>query len=153
MIHRHIAWINSLRVQLRQPKSWAIKENSMVEKLFDRHGEKQPSCDQAKGLISAEEYADLQKRVNAATHLVKNQANQVTDLKKQGVLDGFQEDQLHSVLEEFYNLQGKCERIKNTPFPGQYGYFARLFTTIFILLIPLYFTKFIFPFLFHSQVC
>ena len=43
---------------------------------------------------------------------------------------------MQSVLEEFYNLQGKCERIKNTPFPRQYGYFSKLFTNIFVLLIP-----------------
>ena len=136
MIYRHIAWINSLRVQLRQPKSWAIRENRRVERLFDRHGERNPACNEAFRFVSAEEYEDLTKRVNPATHLVKNQAFQVTKLRKEEVLDGFQEDQLQSVLEEFYNLQGKCERIKNTPFPRQYGYFARLFVYIFVILLP-----------------
>lgn len=136
MVYRHIGWINSLRVQLRQPKSWAIKENRQVEKLFDRHGERNPSCNEAYNFVSAEEYEDLTKRVNPATHLVKNQGKQITELRKKDVIDGFQEDQLQSILEELYNLQGKCERIKNTPFPRQYGYFAKLFTDIFIFLLP-----------------
>lgn len=136
MVYRHIGWINSLRAQLRQPKSWAIKENRSVEKLFDRHGERNPSCNEAVRFVSPKEFMDLQQRVNPATHLIKNQANQITRLKKEDIIDGFQEDQLQSVLEEFYNLQGKCERIKNTPFPRQYGYFAKLFTDIFILLLP-----------------
>ena len=136
LIHRQIAWINALRVQLRQPKSWAIKENRAVEKMIDRHGERNPSCNEAYNYVDMREFTDLRKRVNPATHLVKNQAADVTALKEKGILDGFQEDQLQSVLEEFYNLQGKCERIKNTPFPRQYGYFSRVFTWIFILLVP-----------------
>ena len=136
LIYRHIAWLNSLRVQLRQPKSWSIKENSRVKKLFDKHGERNPSCSEAFQFVNAKEYEDLKRRVNPATHLIKNQAIAITKLKKDGIIDGFQEDQLQSILEEFYNLQGKCERIKNTPFPRQYGYFAWLFTTIFILLLP-----------------
>ena len=136
MIYRHIAWINALRVQLRQPKSWAIKENRMIEKVFDRHGERNISCDATQGFISEEEYAALEKRMNTATHLVKNQAMVIKDLKNREIIDGFQEDQLQSVLEELYNLQGKCERIKNTPFPRQYGYFSKVFTWIFVMLIP-----------------
>ena len=136
MIHRHIAWINALRVQLRQPRSWSLRENVSVERMFDKHGERNPSCNEAHQYVSIREFADLKKRVNPATHLVKNQARDITELRKKGVIDGFQEKQLQSVLEEFYNLQGKCERIKNTPFPRQYGYFSRVFTWIFILLIP-----------------
>lgn len=137
LIYRHLAWINALRVQLRQPKSWAIKENRHVERLFDRHGERNVSCNEAFNYVNTAEYEDLKTRVNPATHLVKNQAKAITELKQSGVIDGFQEDQMQSVLEELYNLQGKCERIKNTPFPRQYGYFAKLFTNIFVLLIPL----------------
>ena len=60
----------------------------------------------------------------------------ISMLKDKEILDGFQEDQMQSVLEELYNLQGKCERIKNTPFPRQYGYFSKVFTWIFVLLLP-----------------
>ncbi|WP_299216853.1 bestrophin family ion channel [uncultured Dokdonia sp.] len=136
LVYRHIAWLNALRIQLRQPKSWAIKENHMVEKLFDRHGERNVSCQQALGLVSDQEFKDLEKRVNPATHLIKNQGLKVSELRRAQIIDGFQEDQLQSTLEEFYNLQGKCERIKNTPFPRQYGYFAKVFTWIFVLLLP-----------------
>ena len=136
MIHRHIAWLNALRVQLRQPKSWALKENRLVEKQFDKHGERNISCNEAYNFVSKREFIDLKKRVNPATHLVKNQAFDIKLLRNKDVIDGFQEDQLHSTLEEFYNLQGMCERIKNTPFPRQYGYFSKVFTWIFVLLVP-----------------
>lgn len=136
LIYRHIGWINALRVQLRQPRSWTIKENHSVEALFNKHNERNISCNEAVLYVSAKEYKDLEQRVNPATHLVKNQALDITTLKKEGAIDGFQEDQLQSILEEFYNLQGMCERIKNTPFPRQYGYFSKVFTWIFVLLLP-----------------
>jgi len=136
LIYRHIAWINALRVQLRQPRPWAIKENRQVERLHDRHGERHPSCNEAFKYVSEEEYNKLEGRVNAATHLVKNQALSIASLRKDNVLDGFQELKMQEMVEEFYNLQGMCERIKNTPFPRQYGYFGYLFTIIFILLVP-----------------
>ena len=40
------------------------------------------------------------------------------------------------LITEMYSLQGKCERIKNTPFPRQYAYFSAIFTSIFIALLP-----------------
>ncbi|MEK6153058.1 bestrophin family ion channel [Flavobacteriaceae bacterium 3-367] len=136
LIHRHIAWINALRVQLRQARSWSLREARTVEKLYDRHAERNISCNEAYNYVSMREFSDLKKRVNPATHLIKNQGMEVTKLRQGDIIDGFQEDQLQSILEEFYNLQGKCERIKNTPFPRQYGYFSRVFTWIFILLLP-----------------
>ena len=40
------------------------------------------------------------------------------------------------LLTEMYALQGKCGRIKNTPFPRQYAYFSAVCTWIFIFLLP-----------------
>jgi len=137
MIYRHIAWINALRVQLRQARSWTASENRALRKMHDNHGERNPSCNEAYHYVGQEEYTDLEKRVNPATHLVKNQAKAITQFKKAEIIDGFQEDQLQSILEELYNLQGKAERIKNTPFPRQYAYFSKVFSWIFVILIPL----------------
>ena len=136
LIYRHIGWINALRVQLRQPKPWSLKEDRLVKKMFDKHGERNPSCNEAFKYVNKREFIDLEKRVNPATHLVKNQAMDIVALREKDVIDGFQENQMQSVLKELYNLQGRSERIKNTPFPRQYGYFSRVFTWIFILILP-----------------
>ena len=136
LIHRHIAWINALRIQLRQPTSFSIKENSSVESLFKKHGEQQPACDATKQFVTQEEYEDLLNRKNTATHIVKNQGLHIKKLCKEGKITEFDKQLFHGVLEELYNLQGKCERIKNTPFPRQYAYFSTVFTWIFVLLLP-----------------
>ncbi|WP_031426529.1 bestrophin family protein [Flavimarina sp. Hel_I_48] len=137
MVHRHVAWINALRVQLRQPRSWSLEHGFFAKRLFDSHAERNMSRTGAHNFISQVEYENIRDRPNIATHLVKNQANSVTQLRKDNVIDAFQEMQLQAVLEEFYNLQGMCERIKNTPFPRQYAYMSKIFTWIFVLLLPL----------------
>ncbi|HEA29779.1 MAG TPA: hypothetical protein ENH91_07275 [Leeuwenhoekiella sp.] len=137
LVHRHIAWLNALRVQLRQPRPWTLQHGFFAKRLFDSHAERNMSRTGAHNFIAEEEYEAIKNRPNMATHLVKNQANTITKLRSDNVIDGFQEMQLQAVLEEFYNLQGMCERIKNTPFPRQYAYMSKIFTWIFVLLLPL----------------
>jgi putative membrane protein len=136
LIYRHIAWINALRIQLRQPNSFSLRENRVLERIFDRHGERNPACDAAEQFLSIEELTDLESRKNVATHLIKNQGKQLKQLLKEGKITEFDKQIFHHDLEEMYNLQGMCERIKNTPFPRQYAYFSTVFTWIFILLLP-----------------
>ncbi|EAR03008.1 bestrophin family protein [Maribacter sp. HTCC2170] len=136
MIYRHLAWINALRVQLRQPSSFSMRENSTMRRIFDRHGERNPVCAGLDNFISSEEDADLENRKNVATHLIKNQGLHIKQLLKDGSITEFDKQIFHSNLEEMYNLQGRCERIKNTPFPRQYSYVSTIFTWIFVLLLP-----------------
>ncbi len=136
LIYRHLAWINALRIQLRQPSSFSIKENRAVEKMFDRHGERNPVCSKLDSFLSEEEDADLENRKNVATHIIKNQGLHLKQLLKEEKITEFDKQIFHNNLEELYALQGKCERIKNTPFPRQYAYFSTLFTWIFVLLLP-----------------
>lgn len=136
LIYRHLAWINALRIQLRQPSSFSIKENRSVEKIFERHGERNPICTGLDPFLSAEEDEDLENRKNVATHLIKNQGAHLKKLLSEGKITEFDKQIFHGNLEEMYNLQGRCERIKNTPFPRQYSYFSTIFTWIFLLLLP-----------------
>lgn len=136
LIYRHIAWINALRIQLRQPTSFSIRENRAVERLFDRHGERNPVCNGMDMYLSPEEVDGLENRKNIATHIVKKQGLHLKKLLKEEKITEFDKQIFHNNLEEMYNLQGKCERIKNTPFPRQYAYFSTLFTWIFVLLLP-----------------
>ncbi len=136
LIYRHLAWINALRIQLRQPSSFSIIENRAVEKMFDRHGERNPVCSDLDAFLDPEEDADLENRKNVATHLIKNQGQHLKKLLQEEKITEFDKQVFHNNLEELYNLQGKCERIKNTPFPRQYAYFSTVFTWIFVLLLP-----------------
>lgn len=118
VVYRHLAWINSLRLQLRRqekPEDWEA-----VSKFLD-----------------ADEYEWLQHRKNRATQLVQKQGQRIAD----GVRDGYLTESryfemLDDSLTQLYDLQGKAERIKNTPLPRQYDYFPRVFLFLFVSLLP-----------------
>lgn len=44
--------------------------------------------------------------------------------------------ELEKVLVDLYAQQGKCERIKNFPYPRQFGTLNLIFTRLFINLVP-----------------
>lgn len=136
LVYRHLAWINALRIQLRQPTSFSKREHKSVERLFEKHGHKNPVCEDLGAFLDEQELDDLRSRKNVATHLIKNQGQQLKTLLENDKITEFDKQVFHNNLEEMYNLQGKCERIKNTPFPRQYAYFSTLFTWLFILLLP-----------------
>lgn len=139
LIYRHIAWLNALRHQLRQPNSFAIKHSKSVAKLLAKgSGERKEWDEEVGSFLDDDEYQYLIDRKNTATHIIRKQGEQLQEsMEKLGLIDDFRHMEMMRVLEEFYTLQGKCERIKNTPFPRQYAFFSKIFTGIFILLLPI----------------
>ena len=73
---------------------------------------------------------------NKASHLLSLQSKDLLKLKLDGQIDDFRHMELEKMLGEFYNLQGKSERIKNFPFPRQYASVNYIFVWIFLFLLP-----------------
>jgi len=94
LIYRHIAWLNALRIQLRKQNDWQEAIGDFV--------------DQA-------EFDQLMRNKNKATQLIQKQGEFLQTLRGLGVIEDFRHMQIDNTLSEFYNLQGKAERIKNTP--------------------------------------
>lgn len=137
LIYRHLAWINALRLQLRKPSSFSIKyTETRSHGLY--HGE--PGGEDWKRDVGPF-LQDLEINVcktykNTATQLVRMQGELLKTLHKSEQINSFEHIHMMETLEEMYNLQGKCERIKNTPLPRQYSYFSLVFSWIFILVLP-----------------
>ncbi|MBC7926980.1 MAG: hypothetical protein H7039_15130 [Bryobacteraceae bacterium] len=55
---------------------------------------------------------------------------------QQGWLDTFRWTTLDKTLSDLTDVQGACERIKNTPLPKQYDYFPKILVTFFCILLP-----------------
>lgn len=119
LIYRHIAYLNALRIQLRQQQVWH---------------EVTPFLPEAEG-------QQLATWRNQATQINARNAARLRDALDRGWLDPFRHVALLDTVEQFYELQGKCERIKNTPLPRQYSFFTTVFVWIFIVLLPMGFVK------------
>jgi len=115
LIYRHIAWFNALRLQLRRETTW----------------------EEIEPLIGPEEFKWVMARQNHATQLVQKQGLRIAEGIKDGLItESRYLEMLDKTLTSLYDLQGKAERIKNTPLPRQYDYFPRVFLFLFVTVLP-----------------
>lgn len=141
LVYRHIAWLTALRYQLRVPKEWEHFHHKDVNKYKEKIGnhvlEHTVNIEEViNEFLSEEEMKDVLSRVNPATNLIKNQSKDISELRRRGLLDDFRHMEFTRVLEEFYNLQGKSERIKNYPLPRQYTSISYYFVMLFTMIVP-----------------
>ena len=140
LLYRHLAYINLLRLQLRKTIPWAtskenIHQNSVLEaeelleykqaiiKLYEKMGR-------------MDIYEMVKDRVNIANNALQQQYQELGKLKRAKIIDDFEHSDLLKIFNEFYNLQGGCERIKTTPLFRQFSIFSRIFVVLFIFLLP-----------------
>ena len=139
LIHRHIAWMHSLRYQLRQPRAWEhmIKSyNREYRKWYTVDEVENKMEDALTGLITTEEKAHVLGKSNAATQLIALQSKDLRELLDQGLIEDFRHMELEKMLVDLVAQQGKCERIKNFPYPRQFGTLNLMFTKLFTVLVP-----------------
>jgi putative membrane protein len=115
LLHRHIAFVHALRFHLR--------------KQTDQWHELTP-------FLPKGELDEVVKTSNVPMSLVQRQAQTLEHLRKAGALSDFRAVQLDQTLTDLMNVQGACERIKNTPLPRQYEFYTRLFVWFFALILP-----------------
>ena len=137
LIYRHIAWINALRLQLRMPQSFSVKRNHMSKTVYKGiPGGEDWKRDVGPFLKNMGEIETLKQRKNPATQIIQMQGEQLKNLMSKRIIEDFRHIHMMDTLAEFYNLQGKCERINNTPLPRQYSYFSKVFVWVFVLILP-----------------
>ncbi len=138
LIFRHIAWLTSLRYQLRLTREWEHTEDRVKGKYIPdiSEGYFDQLEAEVKGLISHEEFAVYEGKTNMAAQLLNTQSIRLQELRDTGYFEDFRHMELYALIKGFYDNQGASERIKNFPFPRQYASVALWMTLIFCTLIP-----------------
>jgi putative membrane protein len=57
--------------------------------------------------------------------------------RERGLIDSIRSVAIDENLTQLSNIQGACERIKNTPLPRQFAYLPRILVNVFCYLVPL----------------
>jgi ion channel-forming bestrophin family protein len=115
IVYYQIAYVNSLRCQLRDQEPW-------------------PELDP---FLSKEEIESLRSEKNAAAEIQRRMTLLIQESFHRGWLGAIQLGLIDNSLTELANAQGGSERIKNTPMPKQYDYFPKLFVDAYCILLPL----------------
>ncbi|MCP4522144.1 MAG: hypothetical protein GY827_10710 [Cytophagales bacterium] len=145
LIYRHIAWTYALRCQLLVPTPWEHSaQNGMVGRTAKHYQKRygiglvadEVTKTELKNFLSYEENENLSKYANSATQILNQQARQLAKLRESNLIEDFRHMEMQKILQDFYVHQGKCERIKKFPLPRQYANMSRVFTIIFLSLLP-----------------
>jgi putative membrane protein len=113
IVYYQIAYVNSLRCQLRGQAPW-------------------PDLDP---FLSKQEIDSLRGEQNAAAEIQRRMAMLIQDGCDRGWFGAIQLGLLDNGLTELANVQGGCERIKNTP--KHYDSFISFFIHVYCILLPL----------------
>ncbi len=141
LIRRHLAWVNALAYQLRSQSRLKAAGTTHIfghRRVFqdaDHHN----TAESYEQYLSPEEAAAIAATANPATHILRHQGDKLRELAERGFLDSHRHVTMMMMLGAMYDAQGRCERIKNTPFPRQVANFGLMFTWVFIFLLPLAF--------------
>lgn len=138
--HRHVAWLTALRYAMRSKKIWeASYEKIHKQKHFPYHiPEFETELeDELKPHLSEEELAHVMKQDNKPNAIIALQSKHLRELTDQKKLWDFSYLNLQQILQELTALQGKSERIKNFPYPKQYGSIGYHFVHLFMWLLPM----------------
>jgi ion channel-forming bestrophin family protein len=139
LIYRHCAWLTALRFQLRKPQSW---ENSNKSYNIEyRNYFKVPEWDMQvedalQPYLSADELQYAIGKKNRATQILALQSKHLKALKAAGKIAHYEYVEMERRLAELYDHQGKCERIKNFPYPRQFASINMFFVWLMVLMLP-----------------
>lgn len=146
IVYRHIAWLYTFREQLLVPTEWEhisltrhfgainLKRHRLIKAGFPDYGR---TLLFQRRYLSEEEFNLQSEYKNFATHLISKQAKEINDLKNNHFISDFNQMQLQTCLNEFYEHQGRAERIKKFPSPRQFANTGFILIVIFIILLPL----------------
>jgi len=115
LVEVQIAYVHALRCHLRGQNPFPELESRLPADLLA--------------------YLRTQRNVPIAILLIMGQA--LRHFSDHGQLDSFRFTAIDRTLSDLCNVQGACERIKNTPLPRQYHYFPRLLVAMYSSLLPL----------------
>ena len=133
LVYRHAAFVHALRVFLRKRHDY--------NKIANEYMEEENDYRDTQHLLMNKEFRIFCHKDNPPNFLIQLQGEDLRRAADRGWLSDFRFMQLDQTLVEFNNIQGRSERIKNTPMPRPYTYFARVFVFIHATLLPLAFVQ------------
>lgn len=139
LFYRHFAWLTALRYQLREPRAWENQKlvyNTEYQRNYrtpEWDGKLEPNL---AAFLDEGELAYVLARKNRATHLMHLQSSDLRRNAERSVEGELRHLELERLVATFLDAQGRCERIKNFPYPRQFATLNLFFVWLFVVLVP-----------------
>jgi putative membrane protein len=138
-IERHLAWVTALRFQLREKRTWENAgrvDNRQYGRFFRVPEWDSDVVTELAKVLPPDELAAVKDVKNRAVALLALQSKQLAKLSAGGHLSELKFIELQRTLATLTDLQGRCERIKNFPYPRQFSTLNLFFIWILIVALP-----------------
>jgi putative membrane protein len=139
MVYRHFAWLTALRYAMRDNRIWETSNKAYNEeyKAFYSIPEKESTLEEElKKYLPAEELEYILTTKNKAAQLLSLQSKTTKLLFDNKEIDDYRFVELQKAIKDFFDQQGRSERIKNFPYPRQFATINSFFIKLFCLLLP-----------------
>ena len=139
LFYRHFAWLTALRYQLREIRKWENMHRADTTEYRHNYSiqEWDGKLDRAlELLLEPSELSHVLSKKNRATHLIHLQAQDLRQQIEPGVVGEMRYLEAQKLLAALLDAQGRCERIKNFPYPRQFATLNLIFVWLFIFLVP-----------------
>lgn len=123
VVRYQIAWVNALRLQLREQNDREIWDAEVGIYLRKK------------------DYEFIMTKTNKVTQIAMLNGYAIKELNAHETMDTFSYIQMDDTLTRITDLQGRAERIKGTPLPRPYDYYTLAFLNTFILFFPFAFVE------------
>lgn len=137
---RHVAWLTALRYAMRTKKQWEaeykMEGKKKVNFEYNVPEYTTPIEDELRPYLSEEDFEYVMRMDNKPNAIINLQSMHLRKLADEGKIWDFSLLRMQEMLQEMTALQGKSERIKNFPYPKQYGSIGYHFVHIFMWLLP-----------------
>lgn len=138
IVHRHVAWLHMLTVELRKVTPWEHqgKHSTSQRQTFGTAVTEDDARNVLREYVSDDEAEYVLTKGNRSSHILSVQSRRMMELRDAGIIDHFRHLAMQELITEFYTLQGKAERIKKFPLPRQWVSANAYCISIFIALLP-----------------
>jgi ion channel-forming bestrophin family protein len=117
IVHRHIAYVHSLRILMRKQDLKSDREFLLM--------------------VPEQEREAVIASSNPTHALLHAQEREFAALANEGKISEIRLQSLDASIAQLLDIQGGCERIKNTPFPRSYGWIAERLVWAYSVLFPM----------------
>ncbi|QEE27096.1 hypothetical protein FTW19_03155 [Terriglobus albidus] len=101
------------------------------------HLRKQTPFSEIQSILGKDIADEMRRYKNVPAALLVRMGGLLKQARNEGMLDSFRWAAIDENLTVLANIQGACERIKNTPLPRQFDYLPRILVDAFCWLLPL----------------
>lgn len=139
LVYRHLAWLTTLRHQMRDVKAWETMDKAQNVEYQRRYAiperEQTLESELVRYLPSGETDEVLMSN-SRSLRVLALQSRQMNEMHADGSLTTQQFCEFQATVRQLIEQQSRSERIKNFPFPRQHAFINSLFVRILCILLP-----------------